>query len=119
EVLREAGLSEEKIEPALHVMQAHSRYGGPEPQTLEAKIGQDADALEYLGAIGVVRLVVRGLKDGSFDGKISKFPDFMRSIIAKVDDTFHTDKAEELGRERLEFMRRFNERIELEIKGEI
>lgn len=119
EVLREAGLSEEKIEPALHVMQAHSRYGGPEPQTLEAKIGQDADALEYLGAIGVVRLVVRGLKDGSFDGKISKFPDFMRSIIAKVDDTFHTDKAEELGRERLEFMRRFNERIEQEIKGEV
>ncbi|MBU1155374.1 MAG: HD domain-containing protein [Proteobacteria bacterium] len=119
EVLREAGLSEDKIEPALHVMQAHSRYGGPEPQTLEAKIGQDADALEYLGAIGVVRLVVRGLKDGSFDGKISKFPDFMRSIIAKVDDTFHTEKAEELGRERLEFMRRFNERIEQEIKGEV
>ncbi|MCF8040961.1 MAG: HD domain-containing protein [Desulfarculaceae bacterium] len=119
EVLREAGLAEEKIDPALHVMQAHSRYGGPEPQTLEAKIGQDADALEYLGAIGVVRLVVRGLKDGSFDGKISKFPEFMRSIIAKVDDTFHTEKAEQLGRERLEFMRQFNDRIEQEIKGEV
>ena len=119
EVLQKAGLAEGKIEPALHVMQAHSRYGGPEPQTLEARIGQDADALEYLGAIGVVRLVVRGLKDGSFDGKISKFPEFMRSIIAKVDNTFHTSEAEKLGQERLEFMRRFNERIEQEIKGEV
>lgn len=119
EVLQKAGLAEEKIEPALHVMQAHSRYGGPEPQTLEARIGQDADALEYLGAIGVVRLVVRGLKDGSFDGKISKFPEFMRSIIAKVDNTFHTSEAEKLGQERLEFMRLFNERIEQEIKGEV
>lgn len=119
EVLQKAGLAEEKIEPALHVMQAHSRYGGPEPQTLEARIGQDADALEYLGAIGVVRLVVRGLKDGSFDGKISKFPEFMRSIIAKVDNTFHTSEAEKLGQERLEFMRQFNERIEQEIRGEV
>ena len=119
EVLQKAGLAEEKIEPALHVMQAHSRYGGPEPQTLEARIGQDADALEYLGAIGVVRLVVRGLKDGSFDGKISKFPEFMRSIIAKVDNTFHTSEAEKLGQKRLEFMRQFNERIEQEIRGEV
>ena len=67
----------------------------------------------------MVRLVVRGLKDGSFDGKISKFPEFMRSIIAKVDNTFHTSEAEKLGQERLEFMRRFNERIEQEIKGEV
>lgn len=119
DILQEAGLAEEKIDPALHVMQTHSRYGGPEPQTLEAQIGQDADALEYLGAIGVVRLVVRGLKDGSFDGRISKFPDFMRSIIAKVDNTFHTSEAEKLGQQRLEFMRRFNERIEQEIKGEV
>ena len=49
EVLQKAGLAEGKIEPALHVMQAHSRYGGPEPQTLEARIGQDADALGISG----------------------------------------------------------------------
>lgn len=119
EILRQAGLAEDKIEPALHVMQAHSRYGGPEPQTPEAEIGQDADALEYLGAIGIVRLVVRGLKDGSFDGKISQFPAFMASIIAKVDNTFHSEPAAKLGQERLEFMRLFQERIAREIKGEV
>jgi len=85
---------------ALHVLESHSRYGGPDPNTLEAKVGQDADALEYIGAIGIIRAVVRGLNDGSFDGKICNFPDILRSILAKVEGTFHTKQAEELGRSR-------------------
>ena len=117
EVLATAGLPEEKMEPALEVMRSHSRYGGPEPESLEARVGQDADALEYLGAIGIVRLVVRGLKDGSFDGKMKNFPAFMQSIIAKVEDTFHIPQAEELGRQRLEYMRGFAQRVDDELAG--
>ena len=39
EILKEVGFPEEKIEAALHVLEAHSRYGGPDPQTTEAKVG--------------------------------------------------------------------------------
>ena len=118
EILRESGFPEEKIDAALHVLEAHSRYGGPEPQSTEAKVGQDADALEYIGAIGILRAVVRGLNDGSFSGKVSDFPEYLRSILAKVEGTFHTEKAEELGQSRLKYMRSFLERIQRELGNE-
>ena len=118
EILRESGFPEAKIEAALHVLEAHSRYGGPEPQTTEAKVGQDADALEYIGAIGTLRAVVRGLNDGSFSGKMSDFPAYLRSILDKVEGTFHTEQAEELGKSRLKYMRSFLERIEQELRNE-
>jgi len=118
EILNEAGFPNEKIAAVLHVVEAHSRYGGPDPQTTEAKVGQDADALEYIGAIGILRAVVRGLNDGSFNGKIRDFPEFLRSILGKVEGTFQTEKAEELGRSRLSYMRSFLERIEKELQYE-
>ncbi|MGD9031403.1 MAG: HD domain-containing protein [Desulfobacteraceae bacterium] len=118
EILRDSGFPEEKIDATLHVLEAHSRYGGPEPQTTEAKVGQDADALEYIGAIGTLRAVVRGLHDGSFSGKISDFPAYLRSILDKVEGTFHTEQAEELGKSRLKYMRSFLERIEQELRNE-
>jgi uncharacterized protein len=118
EILQASGFPEEKIDAALHVLETHSRYGGPDPETTEAKVGQDADALEYIGAIGILRTVVRGLHDGSFSGKISDFSEYLRSILAKVEGTFHTKKAEELGRSRLEYMKSFLERIEKELQNE-
>lgn len=118
EILKEMGFPEERIPAVLHVLEAHSRYGGPDPDTVEAKVGQDADALEYIGAIGILRAVVRGLNDGSFDGKISSFPHYLRSILAKVEGTFHTARAEEIGRTRIEYMTRFLDRIEKELAAE-
>ena len=117
-ILREAGFPEEKIDAALHVLEAHSRYGGPDPKTVEAKVGQDADALEYIGAIGILRSVVRGLHDGSFSVRIRDFPEYLRSVVAKVEGTFHTEKAEKLGRSRLKYMRSFLERIQQELRNE-
>jgi uncharacterized protein len=118
EILSEVGFPEGMTDQALHVLEAHSRYGGPDPATLEAKVGQDADALEYIGAIGILRAVVRGLNDGSFDGKMSSFPDYLRTILAKVEGTFHTKEAEEIGRSRLDYMKAFLDHIETELKGE-
>ena len=118
EILKKTGFPEHKIDAALHVGEAHSRYGGPDPQTIEAKVAQDSDALEYVGAIGIIRAVVRGLNDGSFNGNASGFPAFIRSILGKVEGTLHTEQAQEVARSRLEYMKQFLERIEKELNYE-
>ncbi len=42
----------------------------------------------------------------------------LRSILAKVEGTFHTKQAEEFGQCRLQFMKSFLERFERELKFE-
>jgi len=37
-ILAQLGFTEDEIEPIAHAIEAHSRYGGPDPQTLEAQI---------------------------------------------------------------------------------
>ncbi len=57
-VLEAEGWSEERIAPVLHCIRAHRfRSDGETPQTLEARILFDADKLDVLGAIGVVRTI--------------------------------------------------------------
>jgi uncharacterized protein len=63
-ILLQFGFTEDEIEPIAHAIEAHSRYGGPDPQTLEGWILQDADAVEYVGATGLARAIVRGLESG-------------------------------------------------------
>ncbi len=115
EILLSSGFAQARVEHALHVMEAHSRYGGPGPRTLEAKVARDADALEYLGAIGIVRAVARGLTDGSFSGRAEDFPIFLRQVIDKVRATFQVEGASIIAQERIKFMEEFLKRMEEEL----
>ena len=117
-ILKKAGLPEEKIPAALHGMECHSHYGGPDPQTSEARLVRDADAMEYLGAIGLVRAVVRGLADGSFDGRAESFPKLLNSLLGKLEKTVKGHQYPELAEARLNFMREFKKRMERELDFE-
>lgn len=119
EILAGSGLSEKTVQGALHVMECHSRYGGPEPRSLEAKLARDADAIEYLGAVGIVRAVVRGLTDGSFSGRAEDFPEFLRKVMAKLENAFQMEGARVIGEERLRFMEEFLYRMEMELSFEL
>lgn len=55
QILAELGWQAERIEAVTHAIEAHSFSAGIAPQTLEARILQDADRLDALGALGVAR----------------------------------------------------------------
>lgn len=63
-VLAGMGLAPERVDRAAHAIAAHSFSAGIEPETVEARILQDADRLEALGAIGLARCYYTGGKLG-------------------------------------------------------
>lgn len=54
-ILRSLGWSQEKIAATCHAILTHSFSANLEPNTLEAKILQDADRLDAIGVIGAAR----------------------------------------------------------------
>lgn len=55
EILSQMNFPSEKIGPVSHAIQAHSFSAQIPPETIEAKIIQDADRMESLGALGIMR----------------------------------------------------------------
>lgn len=116
--LKDLGDHEEAIQQTLHVIQTHSRYGGPDPETLEAKILQDVDAIEYVGAVGLIRGIVRALHEGSFDGDVEKVPQVIDHLIDKVGTNFYTEEVKQIVKKRIAFLKLFSAQLKKELAEE-
>jgi len=117
-ILRDLGWSAEQIEPVGHAIEAHSRYGGPEPRTLEARILRDADIVECVGAVGLARALVRSREAGEYKGNVADLPALVDGLIAPVEGLLYTTRGRELVSERIAWLRRFQERLHAELAGE-
>lgn len=58
ELLERYGVPREKHEAILHAIRAHSFKKGMAPRTLEAAVVRDADWLDALGAVGIMRWAI-------------------------------------------------------------
>ena len=125
---RACGFPEAKIPALKHAITAHSFSANMSPKTLEAKILQDADRLDALGAIGLARMLMvsgalaRPLYDPQ-DPMAKRRPpddtafalDHFQSKLFTLANTMQTATARQIAEERTNYMRAYLARL----KGEI
>ncbi|WP_152081503.1 phosphohydrolase [Enterobacter oligotrophicus] len=114
-----------------HVIEAHSFSAGIAPQSPEAKIVQDADRLEALGAIGLARVfaVSGALGVALFDAddpfaetrplndKAYALDHFQTKLL-HLPETMQTEVGRELARHNADFLIQFLAKLSAELQGD-
>ncbi len=130
-ILAQLGFPKEKIDPVCHAILAHSFSAGVAPNTIEAKIIQDADRMEALGALGIMRtFYVSGrmrtapyhpsdlfAKRRPFDDKAFALDHFYCKLF-KLPDLFQTKGGRQIALKRAEFLELFVKELALDVENE-
>jgi uncharacterized protein len=127
--LAEEGFPEDKQRGVAHAIEAHSFSGGITPETIEAKIVQDADRLDALGAVGIARCLMVG---GQLNRLLyntddpfckTRHPDDLEwtldhfyTKLFKLPETMNTESARSEARARILFMEKYLEVLRKEIE---
>jgi uncharacterized protein len=128
-MLQKRGWPKDRIERVSYCIRSHSYSKNISPATLEAKILQDADRLDALGAIGIARTFsVGGSEMRKFYNpddpfcKTGRRPedakwtlDHFKAKLLRLEGTMHTASARKMARERTHFMEAFLSQLEREI----
>lgn len=126
--LRSIAYPEQHLDEIAHAITAHSFSAGIPATTLEAKVVQDADRLDAIGAIGVARcLLIGGVlarplyhPDDPFcenrepDDLKYTMDHFYRKLL-KIGQTLHTQAARDEAARRNAFMQTFLDQLRHEI----
>ncbi len=139
DILRNLEYEEDKIEKIKHCIIAHRFRTGNEPNSIEAKILFDSDKLDAIGASGIARTFMLSGQFGQRLRVSESLNDYLKSNTVengrlkdvsehtpfieyevkfkKIPDKLYTQKAKEIGKERLNFMEIYFDRLKLEIDG--
>ncbi|OED41535.1 hydrolase [Endozoicomonas sp. (ex Bugula neritina AB1)] len=131
ECLYELGFPEELIDSVCHSVKAHSFSAGITPETIEAKIVQDADRMEALGAIGLARCFYTGglLKQKLFDPQDPMAEsrdlndrqyslDHFESKLLKLSGTMQTQAGKAMAEKNSNYLREFRAKLLRELDGD-
>ncbi len=113
-ILEQYGFSKEIIEKVRDAILAHSYTLGYKPKTVEGMILSDADKLDALGAVGIMRVFMESAyRKRTLDEAIDHFYE----KLFKLKDLMMTRKGKELAIKRHEYMINFLNKLEREIEG--
>lgn len=126
--LSEIGFPIDKLQGVFHAVEAHSFSANIKATTIEAKVVQDADRLDGLGAVGVARCYAVAGKLGSKlynehdpfchdrkpDSKIAAVDHFYEKLF-KTAETLQTTTAKQMAEQRVSYMKLFLEQLGTEI----
>ena len=112
-ILEEVGFPKEKIEEVLHAIRSHRFKKGEKPKTLEAKILQDADRLDALGAMGIFRTIYwSGTNKRSVEDTIKHFEE----KILKLPELMNTEPGKRMAEERVKIVSEFVQALRAELR---
>jgi uncharacterized protein len=128
EYLGSIGYPSELVPLVEHAIEAHSFSAGVPPRTLEARVIQDADRLDALGAIGLARCLMLGatmekvLYDEREPVPRNRTPDDSRFVLDhlftklfRLEELMTTASGRVEARARTDFLRGFVEQFERDI----
>jgi uncharacterized protein len=130
EWLAALGFPQDKLDAVAHAIEAHSFSAAIAPRTLEARIVQDADRLDGLGAVGLARMFYiagkmgSGLAHGS-DPLATHRPlddqayslDHIPVKLARLPGMMQTEAGRRLGEQRLAMLMQFRSDFAAEWMG--
>jgi uncharacterized protein len=102
------------LDEIIHAIQVHSFSTGGEAETLEAKILNDADKLDAMGAIGAYRAAQYGVEN---ERSSEEFIKHFHEKLLKLKGLLYTLEAKKLAEERHKFMLHYLDQINKELKG--
>jgi uncharacterized protein len=134
-ILEAEGWPEDRILAVQHCIRAHRfRDNSEPPATLEAKVIFDADKLDVIGAIGVMRTIAYNVVNGEpvytepsdqFLQTGEKEPGEEYSSyheyffkLSKIKDRLYTQSASQMGANRHQFMQAFFDQFAAEMRGQ-
>ena len=128
--LREWTYPAELLPEIAHAIEAHSFSAGLAPRTVEAKVVQDADRLEALGAVGLARCLMLGgelgrplyaREDPFCDRRApddhAATVDHFYSKLLKLEATMQTAGGRREARVRTDFLREFLQELQRELRS--
>jgi uncharacterized protein len=111
EILREHGFPEAKIPAVVEAIRTHQP--GFQPETIEGIIVRDADILEQLGAIAVLRTVCKVGRDTRF-ALFTEAVNSLRHSLNTLPDQIRLENTKKLAKPKIEALRAFLKAVDAE-----